>query len=137
MEERTASANRIVAPLTGLVKSTAYLYMGYSSRITGNLIGSYVGLIVICIIAGLLICFVSLLKRRTNIYAIIKTNIYIRLHSKNKARVVGKKNESLAPASVRMELPSGIKSRGMITGAESHRLNPTGNKSESGLGDFC
>jgi MFS family permease len=61
--ENFASANRIVAPLTGLVKSTAYLYMGYSSRITGNLIGSYVGLIVICIIAGLLICFVKPLEK--------------------------------------------------------------------------
>lgn len=50
-----AAANRLISAITKGICACAYLYVAQSSKITGSLIGTYVGLIVVCLIAAVLI----------------------------------------------------------------------------------
>ena len=61
--ENFRSANRIVAPVSAAVKSSAYLYVGRSMAITGSLIGTYIGLIIICAIAFILVLLIRPMKK--------------------------------------------------------------------------
>jgi sugar phosphate permease len=50
-----AAANRLASPVTTGIKACAFLYVAQSLRLTGDLTGAYIGLIVVCGIAALLI----------------------------------------------------------------------------------
>jgi MFS family permease len=58
-----AAANRFISALTKLIQACAYLYMGkMTAAFHGNMNGAYVGLIVICVIAFVLISLIKPFK---------------------------------------------------------------------------
>ena len=53
------SANRLASPVTSGIKSCAYLFVAQSLRLTGNLTGAYIAMIVVCIISAILIAMIK------------------------------------------------------------------------------
>ena len=61
-----AAANRFISALTKLIQACAYLYMGkMTAAFHGNMNGAYIGLIVICVIAFVLISLIKPMKEKT------------------------------------------------------------------------
>lgn len=59
-----AAANRLASPVTTGIKSCAFLFVAQSMRLTGSLTGAYVGLIIVCVIAFLLISQIKPLNQK-------------------------------------------------------------------------
>lgn len=57
-----AAANRFISALTKLIQACAYLYMGKMMATSAGITGAYIGLIVICVIAFILISLIKPLK---------------------------------------------------------------------------
>lgn len=54
-----AAANRLISAVTKGICACAYLYVAQSSKITGGLTGTYIGLIFVCIAAAIIISFIK------------------------------------------------------------------------------
>lgn len=61
-----AAANRLASPVTTGIKACAFLFVAQSMRLTGRLTGAYIGLIIVCIVAFLLICCIKPLEQTKN-----------------------------------------------------------------------
>ncbi len=49
------AANRLASPVTSGIKACAYLFVAQSLRLTGDLTGAYIAMIVVCVISAILI----------------------------------------------------------------------------------
>lgn len=59
-----AAANRFASPITSGIKACAFLFVAQSMRLTGSLTGAYVGLIIVCVVAFLLLSQIKPLKQQ-------------------------------------------------------------------------
>ena len=58
------AANRLASPVTSGIKACAYLFVAQSLRLTGDLTGAYIAMIVVCVIAAILIALIKPIKNQ-------------------------------------------------------------------------